>query len=102
MKDRTDQPITRNHKNASYKVFREDYRNFAAISYREASDYSGLTVNRLQWLVSQGYLVRAATHGPYRISRENLDAYLRGDFDSAGGQRKQKRRAAAEPCHDRA
>ncbi len=81
MKDRTEQPITRNHKNASYKVFREDYRNFPAISYREAADYSGLTVNRLQWLVSQGYLTRAAKHGPYRISRDNLDAYLRGDFD---------------------
>jgi hypothetical protein len=39
-------------------------------------------VNRLQWLVSQGYLTRAAAHGPYRVSRENLDAYLRGDFDT--------------------
>lgn len=80
--------FTKNHANASYKVFRQDYMKHSALSYREAAEYSMLTIGRLQWLVCQGYIKRVAIRGPFRVDKASLEAYLRGDVKTRPSARK--------------
>ena len=56
---------------------RDDYRDFTAWTYAEASDFSGLGVRRIRELLSSGEIKRGHLVGPFNVDAESFKAWLR-------------------------
>ena len=63
--------------NAARRLVRKDYLRQVKITYAEAALIAGVTVHTVEKWAAAGKIPRIAKVGPYRIDRENLDAYLK-------------------------
>lgn len=73
---------------ASRRLVREDYHRQPVLTYAEAALIAGVSVRSLENWIPEGKIRRVAKVGPYRISRKELDEFLRTGIGVNGVGRK--------------